>query len=191
MPGRSGKYAEEHAGERFAEQLARLPGRRRALEAGETLFLSGAPVRHVHVVLGGLVNLVRPDPDGNPALIQRAGAGDVLAEASLYSSHYHCDGVAAEPATVYAVSRDRVRREFGQHPTFAGSAAAHFARELQRQRFLVSLLRRRTVAARLDAWLGWHGDRLPPRGRWRAIADEMGVSPEALYRELARRRRDG
>jgi hypothetical protein len=42
------------------------------------------------------------------------------------------------------------------------------------------------VAARLDAWLTLK--RLPPKGEWGALADDIGVTREALYRELARRR---
>jgi hypothetical protein len=43
------------------------------------------------------------------------------------------------------------------------------------------------VAERLDAWLGAEGG-LPDRGRWQELAEELGVTREALYRELARRR---
>jgi len=46
----------------------------------------------------------------------------------------------------------------------------------------------KTVAARLDAWLAFHDNQLPPRGKRVEFAREIGVSPEALYRELARRR---
>jgi hypothetical protein len=45
----------------------------------------------------------------------------------------------------------------------------------------------RTVAERLDAWLGVIGT-LPERGSWTALAAELGVSREALYREMRRRR---
>ncbi len=43
------------------------------------------------------------------------------------------------------------------------------------------------VADRLDAWL-CEGHLLPNKGRWQDVASELGVSREALYRELARRR---
>ena len=44
------------------------------------------------------------------------------------------------------------------------------------------------LADRLDAWLALGDGVLPPRGRRRELAAELGVTPEALYRELARRR---
>ena len=48
------------------------------------------------------------------------------------------------------------------------------------------ILGMKTVAERLDSWLAFNP--LPPKGQWAATADNIGVSPEALYRELARRR---
>jgi len=43
------------------------------------------------------------------------------------------------------------------------------------------------VADRLDAWFG-EGNALPERGRWQEVAAELGITREALYRELSRRR---
>jgi hypothetical protein len=44
------------------------------------------------------------------------------------------------------------------------------------------------VADRLDAWLAAGEGKLPAKGEGRGLAAEIGISPEALYRELARRR---
>ncbi|HXG99587.1 MAG TPA: hypothetical protein VNI79_04125 [Sphingomicrobium sp.] len=38
------------------------------------------------------------------------------------------------------------------------------------------------------AWVAWNDAGLPERGQWARIAKEIGVSHEALYRELAKRR---
>jgi len=45
-----------------------------------------------------------------------------------------------------------------------------------------------TVAARLDVWLA-EGNELPSKGHWQTVAAELSVTREALYRELARRRK--
>jgi CRP-like cAMP-binding protein len=64
----------------------------------------------------------------------------------------------------------------------------HLAHELQRARLHAEILSIRTVAKRLDAWLATRGGDAPHRGEWKTAANEIGVSPEALYREMARRR---
>lgn len=33
-----------------------------------------------------------------------------------------------------------------------------------------------------------HDSGLPAKGEWKSVAQQIGVSPEALYREIARRR---
>ena len=46
----------------------------------------------------------------------------------------------------------------------------------------------RRLSDRLDAWLMMNLGKLPSKGGWLPLAAELGVTPEALYRELARRR---
>ncbi len=60
-------------------------------------FTAGAPVFHlgdavhvVHFVRRGAINLVRTQEDGAALILQRARAGSILAEASVYSDRYHC-----------------------------------------------------------------------------------------------------
>lgn len=60
------------------------------------------------------------------------------------------------------------------------------ALEVQAQRASIEIMRLRRVSDRLDAWLDLHGE--PEKGEWIRDADQIGVSPPALYRELARRR---
>ena len=45
---------------------------------------------------------------------------------------------------------------------------------------------RRTVADRLEGWLTLHDRHWPPKGEWNRLAAEIGVMPEALYREIAK-----
>ena len=59
---------------------------------------------------------------------------------------------------------------------------------LSRPRARAEIVSLRTVSARVDAWLALHVGELPARGHWRDLAEEISVAPEALYRELARRR---
>lgn len=65
---------------------------------------------------------------------------------------------------------------------------AYMAREIQHARRSAEIISLRTVAARLDAWIAWNDGKFPPKGEWKTVAEDMGTSPEALYRELSKRR---
>jgi CRP-like cAMP-binding protein len=169
------------------QMLAELPGSELHLAAGESLFHQGDAVRSLHLVEAGLVHLVRYQSDGAAAVMQRAGPGAVVAEASLHADHYHCGALAMAASRVRRIAADAVRRALDERPEFARAYALHLAREVQRMRQRAELLSMRTVRERLDAWLSF-GGALPGRGGWRPLADDLGVTPEALYREIARRR---
>jgi CRP-like cAMP-binding protein len=162
--------------------------RERSLAAGEVLFRAGDPVRSLYRVETGAMRLVRPLPHAAELVIQRARAGAILAEASLFAAAYHCDAVASAPTRVRAVPVARITGALERDPALAQAFARHLALEVQGARARAEIASLKTVSARLEAWLALNGGELPPRGRWREIAGEIGVTPEALYRELARRR---
>lgn len=171
--------------------LSHLPcvgQRERCLDEGTFLFHQGDPVSHLFVVLDGLVELIRYQEDGSPVVLQRAATGAAVADASLFSQTYHCGGVSMVRSRVLSVPMPGVRRLLGSSPEFAQAWAQYLAIELQGARLRSEILTLRTVAERLDAWLLGLGRNLPPKGEWKSLALEIGVSPEALYRELARRR---
>ena len=157
----------------------------------ENLFRTGDPVLKMFVVVEGMVGLVRHDETGRRLLLQRAAAGSLLAEASYFSLHYHCDAEACEPSRLIGVATRKLRSAEADLPGFMRELAAHLARDVQRMRAHAEILTHKTVAQRLDAWLLASGEPLPAKGAWAGLAAQINVAPEALYRELARRRRLG
>ena len=75
-----------------------------------------------------------------------------------------------------------------EQPEFATALAQHLAHEVMRMRSLAEIASLRTVAARLDMWLALGDGKIPQAGRRHELARELGVTPEALYRELSRRK---
>jgi CRP-like cAMP-binding protein len=162
--------------------------RERAFAPREALFQLGDSVRFIHFITTGLVHLVRHQPTGAPLVLQRAGPGAILAEASLYSDVYHCDARAAIETRTSVIPKKDLLERVRSDPAFAHAWTRRLALEVQRSRLQSEVTSMKTVAAKLDAWLAWH-EHLPPRGEWAALAAEISVSPEALYREMAKRRR--
>lgn len=168
--------------------LAPLPWTDRHVAAGARVFHAGDAVRSMFIVAEGAARLVRRRPDGDALVLQIARAGEPFAEASLTAARYHCDGEAQGPTRLRQAPVDAVKTLFARDATAATAWIAHLGAQVQAARWRVELLGLRTVAGRLDAWLDWRGADLPPRGAWRSLAEELGVTPEALYRELARHR---
>ena len=170
----------------FFTSLLALPGVKRTYQDGASLFRAGDTVQRVHFIILGQVHLVRTRENGAPLILQRAMPGGILAEASLHSATYHCDAVAFQSAETWSVKAATIREKLANDLSFSTNWVRHLAHEVQRVRMQAEILSVKTVKGRLDAWIAWHGD-LPENGRWAAVAREIGVSPEALYRELATR----
>lgn len=171
------------------ELFRRLSATCRSLEGGTFLFHAQDPVAELFVVEEGEVHLLRRRPDGTSLILQRAGAGALVAEASLVSTHYHCDAITTRPTRVSAVAKPALLAAMTDDRDLALAWLTHLAREVRAARLRAEILALRTVAERLDAWLAEPDGMLPEKGSWHMLAGELGVSPEALYRELAKRRR--
>ncbi len=168
--------------------LRGLRARERHFESGQSLFCRGDPVTDMHFVLTGTVHLVRYQNDGSALILQRAGPGSILAEASLYSGTYHCDAVTFGATDTRVYAKASLGELLAKSPEFSHVWANYLAQELQRSRQRSEILSLRTVSERLDAWIAWNGGSFPEKGDWKLVASQIGVSPEALYREIAKRR---
>ena len=169
------------------ERLVGLSRRTVDLAPKEALFRAGDRVTTLYLVTEGALCLERVTALGARLVIQRATAGEIVAEASCFTDTYHCDGIAITASRLSAVSL-RTFREACADPTLIATFAAHLAQRVQDARARAEILSLKTVRARLDAWLAVNRSVLPGKGHWRELAESLSVTPEALYREISRRR---
>lgn len=160
---------------------------RKRVKKGRPLFHTGDAVSKVFLVLEGQIDLVRVTQAGNEIALQSAGKGDVLAEASAYSNNYHCDAVARTDSKVAHLGKQAFKDLLATNRTWAENWAAGLAHSVQQARLNTEVRSLKKVANRLDFWLMVHSG-LPEERHIKDVAAEIGVSPEALYRELAKRR---
>ncbi len=161
----------------------------RILNEGETLFRRDDKVVSAFLIREGKISLRRALKDGGRLILHTAYEAELVAEASLFADRYHCDAVAEVPTTVSSVSKTELKgllENSASSDQLSVKAFESTARELQNLRARIEIMRLRKVADRLDAYLELYGS--PALGGWVHVADWIGVSPPALYRELAERR---
>jgi CRP-like cAMP-binding protein len=161
----------------------------RKLKAGEALFRQGGRTLGLYQIVSGKVRLVRVDRAGREAMLYTGGAGDTIAEASLFSSAYHCDAIATTDAVVRFYPKPAVLAAF-QHDASAMQAfMAMLARQVMNLR---TRLEQRNIHSALDRVrhylavnVGADGRTVELPGTVKDLAAELGLSHEALYRTLA------
>ena len=168
---------------------------KRRLEPGQALFHSGAKSTGFYEVVSGTVRLVRVDPSGREAVLQVASAGDTMAEASLFSSTYHCDAVATTEAIVRFYPKSPLLAELQRNPKIAKAFAAMLARQVMTLRTRLESRNIRSARDRVRHFLtinaGDDGKTVVLSGTLKALAADLGLTHEALYRTLARMEADG
>lgn len=172
----------------FFEHLLQLRHHTRQYDAGALIFERDETVKSYFAVKSGNALLLRRQIDGTEVILQRASAGSVLAEASLNTPNYHCSANAISPLELFVFERNNVQIMLTDDLRASRALSVHLAREVQNARRRAEIIALKKVSERLSAWLVWHDDIMPDKGEWHRLADEIGVSPEALYRELAKRR---
>ncbi len=146
----------------------------------------------LYYVLAGELALLRHSKHGQEIVLQRAHQG-FLAEASVESERYHCDGVARAASRVCALPMAAFRQALAADPDFRSAWSRHLIAEIRKLRAHSERLRLRSAEERIVHCIEAEGvqgaltfDR--PLKAW---ALDLGLSHEALYRALARLTRSG
>ena len=159
------------------------------LKAGAALFRLGDKTTGLCEVIAGRVRLARVDRSGREITLHVAGPGETIAEASLFSPHYHCDAIASTNAIVRVYPKREVLAAFERDPKAAQSFSATLARQVMDLRTRVEQRNIRSARERVRHYLainaGTDGRTVDLRGTLKDFAAEIGLTHEALYRALS------
>jgi len=162
---------------------------RRQVKRNATLFREGDVAAAVFVVELGRVHLARVLADGTPLILHVAETGDSFAEASLSTDHYHCDAIAETDAVVLVLPKADLLSALAADPAECLALALALADQVRDLRTKLELRNIRSAAARVLAWLRLHASGSPPsvptQRSWTQVAEELGLTREAMYRALA------
>jgi CRP-like cAMP-binding protein len=172
--------------------LAGLPTRLREksrvteLSPGERLFRQGDKAYAIFEIEWGRLRLVRHTIDSRRIVLHTARAGELFAEAALFSSIYHCDAVADTDARVLVYPKRNLLAALRADPATAEAFMAVLARRIQALRARLEERDIRSARERLVHHVarcaGVDGRTMPLEGTLMDLAAEIGLTPEALYR---------
>lgn len=167
----------------------------RKLKAGEALFRLGDKSAGLCEVISGRVRLARVDRAGHEIVLHVAGPGEIVAEASLFSPHYHCDAIASTAAVVRVYPKQAMLAAFEKEPKAAQAFTATLARQVMKLRTRIEQRNIRSARERVRHYLGANagadGRTVALAGTLKDLAAELGLTHEALYRTLAALERAG
>ena len=167
----------------------------RELRRGEELFAQRQPALNIYEVIHGSVQLQRHTLSGRTIAIHTARPGELLAEAALFSSHYHCGALAKAASAVRCYPKNKVLAALRKDSKKMESFLARFAHQIHALRFQVEIRNTRSAEDRLVLYLELNADAkdrcLRLIGPLQDLAPELGLTREALYRALAGLERRG
>jgi CRP-like cAMP-binding protein len=180
---------------RLALSLPRAHSARRQFARGEAVFRQGDPAAAIFLVETGRIRLVRTLQDGASITLHIADAGDSFAEASLSTASYHCDAVAEMDSMVVSLPKAGILSVLASDPGESLALIGALAAQVRDLRAMLELRNIRSASDRVLAWLRLRAAGQPPiipiRRSWTLIADEVGLTREAVYRALASLERQG
>jgi CRP-like cAMP-binding protein len=160
----------------------------RRLAAGEWLFRQGDATFGIFFVAAGRLRMQRVTPDGATVVMHFARAGEMLAEASLFSERYQCEVVAESEGIVWVYPKRELTQALRNDPDSLWSFAASLACGLHGLRLRYELKQVRSAQQRVLQLLRLRCDAngvFRCDGSLQDLAAELGLTREALYRALA------
>jgi len=163
-------------------------GKNKILHKGEILFHQGDAIENVYVVQRGRIKLIRNTEDGNPVILQLAMAGDVIAEASLFSDVYHCSAVVDNPsAELSCFNRQGLLAAFKASPATAMKMMELFAHRIRKLRAILEIRNIRSARQRIYSYFQLESDtnkQVQVQLSYKDLAYRLGLAHETFYREL-------
>ena len=166
----------------------RLHGDELHFRTGDFVFHEGDPVEGVFGVRKGMVRLERYSLDGKPAVMQIAIKGDVFAEASLFSSEYHCYALVGSDSEISRYPTDELLATLREDPESSLRFTSYLSGTIREMRTRLALRDILSAKERLVQCLIL---RAAPKtglialpGTIKDLANELGLTHETVYRKL-------
>ncbi len=157
------------------------------LEKGEVLFQQGSPVVCFYIIKSGGVKLTRMTIEGSLVVVHVAYTGETIAEASLFSSVYHCSAVADCKVEIDAIKKSDLLHYLEQRPAVMMQLMMQLAHQVRALRTISEIKNIRSAKERVLAFIK---SEMNDNGEFnfslslKDTAHQIGLAHETFYRVL-------
>ena len=168
---------------------------RRDLADGQVLFAQHEPAEAIFILESGCIQLLNYTEEGQQINHYRVSAGEGFDEVALFYEHYVCTAIAHGPSRVLILPKQPYLMALKTDPNLAEACMALLAQRLHENKILLELRSIRSARQRVLHYLRLHvqSDRVTVHFDCplKEIADDLGLTPEALSRTLAQLHKEG
>ena len=175
-------------------QLNQLPAELRAmlsfkdLAVGQTLFAQREPAAAVFILESGYIQLLNYTEDGQQINHYSVRTGESFAEVALFYDHYICTAIAHAPSRVLVLPKQPFLNALKTDPELAVTFMEQLVQRLHASKILLELRSIRSAQKRVLHYLQLNvqadGITVNFDRSLKAIAADLGLTPEALSRAL-------
>jgi len=158
-----------------------------SLLKGESLFLQGDQVEGFYYLKAGKIKLIRNTIEGGQVLIHVALAGETFAEASLFSSEYHCSAIAVSTSEMMYYKKSELLMYLEQKPAAMKGLLKIFAQQVRDLRTINEIKNIRSAKERILTFISHEMNEdkeLCLSMPLKDVAYKIGMTHETFYREL-------
>jgi CRP/FNR family transcriptional regulator, dissimilatory nitrate respiration regulator len=165
------------------------------LAAGQILFNQHDPAEGVFILQSGHIQLLNYTEDGHQVNHYGVQPGESFAEVALFYEHYLCTAIATTPARVLIVPKQPYLLALQSYPEVTMTFMAQLAERLHQSKILLELRSIRSAQKRVLHYLQLNvhldGNTVNLDRPLKAIASDLGLTPEALSRALKQLDQEG
>jgi CRP/FNR family transcriptional regulator, dissimilatory nitrate respiration regulator len=182
-------------------QLNQFPAKFQALISskdlvpGQVLFAQNEPTEAVFILESGHIQLLNYTEDGQQINHYSVRAGDSFAEVALFYEHYVCTAIANAPSRVWILPKAPYLMALRSDPDVAEAFMARLAKRLHETKILLELRSIRPARKRVLRYFHLNvqadGVTVTLDFPLKEIADDLGLTPEALSRTLKQLQKAG
>jgi CRP/FNR family transcriptional regulator, dissimilatory nitrate respiration regulator len=165
------------------------------LTAGQSLFHQGDFTRAIFVVILGQISLMHYTDAGQSIKHYDVKTGESFAEAALFNEVYDCSAIAEVPSRIATFPKQAFLSTLHKHPELSAGLIAQLAQRFHQAKVLLTL---RSIRSARDRVLHYLEIEAHSNGKvvnldksLKNVAEEMGLSQEALSRVLSQLQKEG